>query len=291
MRISRYSMAPARILTLVAMVVVPMAFAASAAASEPTGEYKIFNNCPWENTEVKECIYSETTSGKVLIGSEEVPIEKKILLQGGTRLNKETHKEVFYAAKNVETLSKVAQTVPTGLLGLFPESAVPWWLRPLYKAVLGVNAITELAKPASEIGISSTNLAAEEGVALSLPVKVRLENSLLGGSCYIGSSSSPITWNLTTGATEPKSPNTSIKGTAGELSLNESATILTAKGYKLVENNWSAPAASGCGGLFSIIINPLVDLKLGLPSVEGKNTAILEGTLKRGYAPAVRESA
>lgn len=291
MRISRRSTALARILALVATAVLPMTLAASASASEPTGEFKVFSNCPWENTEVKQCIYSETLSGKVIIGGEEVPIEKKILLQGGTSLNKTTHKEVFYAAKNGETLQKVAETVPTGLLGLFPESSVPWWLRPAYKAVLGVNAITELAKPASEIGISSPNLASEEGVALSLPVKVRLENSLLGGSCYIGSSSSPITWNLTTGTTEPKSPNTPIKGTSGDITFNTEATILTAEGDKLVDNAFTAPDASGCGGLFSIIINPLVDLKLGLPSPDGKNTAILEGNLKRGYAPAVRESA
>jgi hypothetical protein len=282
-----------RVAAAVAALLVPLAFAGSALAGEPTGEYAIFKNCPYEKTEVKQCVYSETLSGKVILGNQEVPIKNKILLQGGSRLNLETGNEEFFAAKTgTESLQKVAQSVPNGLLGIVGlESVLPWWLRPLYKAVNNVEAVTELAKPASEIGISAGNLIAEEGTALKLPVKVHLENLLLGSSCYIGSSTSPITWQLTSGSTKPEGPNKSIKGTPGELSLNEAETILTAKGYELVDNAFSAPAASGCGGLFSIIINPIVDLKIGLASPDGKNTAILAGNLKRAVAGAVRTSA
>jgi len=295
MRIPRRAVVSGRFVAAIATLVVPLAFAGSAMASGPTGEYAVFSNCPYENTEVKQCIYSETLSGKVILGNQEVPIKNKILLQGGSKLNFETGEEQFFAAKNGETLQKVGQPVPGGLLDLFPESALPWWLRPAYKAVFenkltGVEAVTELAKPASEIGINSANLAAQEGVALKLPVKVHLENPFLGSSCYVGSSSSPIIWPLTTGTTNPNPPNKPIKGTPGELTLNTGSTILTAKGLELVENAWSAPAASGCGGLFSIIVNPIVDAKIGLPSPDGKNTVILAGNLKRGYAPAVRES-
>jgi hypothetical protein len=277
----------------VVALLVPLALAGSALAGEPKGEYAIFKNCPYEKTEVKQCVYSETNSGKVILGNQEVPIKNKILLQGGSRLNLETGQEEFFAAKTgTESLQKVAQSVPNGLLGIVGlESVLPWWLRPLYKAVNNVEAVTELAKPATEIGISAGNLVGEEGTALKLPVKVHLENLLLGSSCYIGSSSSPITWQLTTGSTSPEGPNKSIKGTPGELSLNEAETILQAKGYELVDNSFSAPAASGCGGLFSIIIDPIVDLKIGLASPDGKNTAILAGNLKRAVAGAVRTSA
>jgi hypothetical protein len=268
-----------------------LAVAAPAMATEPTGNYKVFKDCPYEKTEVKQCVYSETNGGEVVLGSQAVPIVNKILLQGGSTLNFETEKEQFYAAKDGNTLSKVAQPVPGGLTGFINESSLPWWLKPAYKAVLGVNAVTELAKPASEIGINATNLAGGEGVALTLPVKVHLENLFLGSNCYIGSSTTPVTWNLTTGKTAPPEPNKPISGETGSFEFLEEGAILKDVGNKLVDNAFSVPAASGCGGLFSIIVNPILDLKIGLPSKAGnKNSATLTGNLERGYAPAVRES-
>lgn len=282
--------------TIVALCVaagVLMCAATAALASEPTGEYTSFKNCPYENTEVKQCIFSESTGGEVIIGNSRVPIKNPILLQGGT--TRSGGAEHFVAAKNGETMSKTAEPVEGGLLDLIPKTDLPEWLWPAYEAVFengfsGVNAVTELAKPASEIGISASNLAGEEGVALRLPVKVHLENPFLGSECYLGSSSNPIYFNLTTGTTEPPSPNKAIKGTSGDITFNTEATILTAAGYELVDNAFSAPEATGCGGLLSFLINPIVNGKIGLPAAAGKNTAILKGTLKRGYAPAVRES-
>jgi hypothetical protein len=47
----------------------------------------------------------------------------------------------------------------------------------------------------------------------------------------------------------------------------------------LVDNSFSVPTAEGCGEFFSFIINPIVNSKLKLPSANGNNTAILNGTL------------
>lgn len=273
-----------------------LAFAGQALATAPTGEYKIYSDCPYENLSVKQCNYSETTGGEVLLNSTRVPIAHKFLLQGGSTLNFETEKEQFYAAKDGVTLQKVGQPVEGGLLNLVPKSSLPTWLWPAYEAafengVSGVTAVTELAKPASEIGISATNLAAGEGVALELPVKVHLENPFLGSECYIGSSSSPIVLKLTSGTTSPHSPNKPISGFPGNFAFAEEGAILNDTGYKLVDNNFSAPEATGCGGfLIDLIVDPILNGKVGLPSAAGKNTAILTGNLKRAYAPAVRES-
>ena len=49
-------------------------------------------------------------------------------------------------------------------------------------------------------------------------------------------------------------------------------------------------AVEGCGGIFSFLIDPIVDSKLGLPSAAGHNTAILKGTLKVAAAEAVKAS-
>ena len=100
----------------------------------------------------------------------------------------------FFGASNGITLSKAPQNVPGGLLGIVPEASSPALVKALIKFFLensltGVNSTLELAKPATEIRVSENNLAAEEGVALKLPVKVHLENPFLGKNCFVGSSS------------------------------------------------------------------------------------------------------
>ena len=86
-----------------------------------------------------------------------------------------------------------------------PEEKSP----PLVKALIkfffenkltGVTSTLELAKSASDIRISENHLAEGEGMALKMPVKAHLENPFLGKSCFVGSSSSPINFELTSGA-------------------------------------------------------------------------------------------
>jgi hypothetical protein len=57
-----------------------------------------------------------------------------------------------------------------------------------------------------------------------------------------------------------------------------------------VNNTFSAPGASGCGGLFSFFVDPLVNSILGLPAGSGTNSAVLEGKLQDAQAVAVKES-
>jgi hypothetical protein len=286
-----------RWLVVMAVPVVLLAFVGTAFAKEPTGAFTVFKQCPRFTTGVRFCLYSQIQKGSVKIGTTTVPINEdkkhEIVLQGGYSRNSETGAESFFGALNGETLSKTPQNVPGGLLdivncteikpeGFFKqleEEAKAACKAIFENEITGIRAVTELAKPATSIGISTDNLLNEEGTALSLPVKVKLENPLLGSECYIGSSSSPVTLNLTTGTTKPPAPNTPISGHLGEVSFLESEGLgyTEVKGTKLVDNSFSAPEASGCGGIFSIIIDPIVDAKLGLPSAGGKNAAIQEG--------------
>jgi hypothetical protein len=143
-----------------------------------------------------------------------------------------------------------------------------------------VDATTELAAPASDIGISTDNVLNEEGVGLSLPIKVHLENTFLGSECYIGSNSDPITLNLTTGTTAPPKPNEPISGKFGTYKLNEfeGLTYTEITNNTLVDNAFSAPKVSGCGGILATVLDPVIDSKLSLPSASGHNTAIQNGT-------------
>ena len=94
--------------------------------------------------------------------------------------------------------------------------------------------------------------------------------------------------NLTTGTTSPPAPNKPISGNPGKINIEEG--LLTDEGNSLVNNSFAAPAAEGCGGIFSFLIDPLVNGKLGLPSAAGNNTAILNGKLQQAGPKTVKES-
>ena len=277
---------------LIALALAGLGLAGSAAA-KLTGNYTKFQNCEFTNTEVKKCIYSVTEGGEVVLGSKTVPIENDVILQGGTG------KAVggvapFFAPTSGLALSKTPQNVPGGLLGVVPESKQSWLVKRLIKfffenSLTGLDSTLELAGSASEIKVSEMHLAEEEGVALEMPIKVHLENPFLGSKCYIGSNSSPIVWKLTTGETSPPAPNESIVGSAGSTEFLEEGRILVSKEAELVDNAWSAPAVTGCGGILAFLVNPIVKGQVGTTSA-GHNTAILVNTLNAASRAAVNKN-
>jgi hypothetical protein len=137
--------------------------------------------------------------------------------------------------------------------------------------------------------LNLNSLLSETGTALTLPVRVHLSNPLLGSSCYIGSEAHPVQLKLTDGTTSPPLPNKPIKGKFGTFVAEEEGEFVVAaiKENTLVDNSFSAPTVEGCGGIFSFLINPIVNSKIGLPSAAGHNTAILTGTTRTAAAEEV----
>jgi hypothetical protein len=285
------------ILTALAVMLASATVASSALAvtHNPKGDFAPFADCPLSNPGVNACIFAKTESGEFVVGNSTVPIKNVITLQGGIHQNADESLE-FIAAEDGNTLSKTPQTVPGGLAGLVKCFEITNLIERLAcevifeNGVTGVTATTELAAPASSIGINIVNLLTASGTALSLPVKVHLENPLLGSSCYIGSNAHPIILPLTTGTTSPPLPNKPISGKPGTLEVKDESNLVIVKGNSLVNNSFAAPVAEGCGGLFSFLIDPLIDSKLGLPAAAGHNTAILNGTLEQAAAEAVKAS-
>lgn len=276
---------------LLALAAAPPALAVE---RHPTGEFAPFVDCPLVPAP-EVCLVAETTSGSVTIGNETVPISNPMTLQGGVNVDETTDTLEFVGAENGETLSKTPQTVPGGLLGVVAPEFLPTSLQKLLNKLIseglaGVTATTELAAPASDIGLSTEDLLDEEGTALSLPVKIKLSNPLLGSACYIGSNSHPVVIELTTGTTSPPLPTEPISGSRGHLSFNSSYTLAALTGTRLVNNSFAAPEAHGCGGLLSLVVDTAVNVKLGLPSAAGKNSAILGGSELEADAQAVTES-
>ena len=281
-----------RALLALVMPLAMLGLASPALATEhhPTGEFAPFKYCPLSDSAVADCVLAETTAGEFTVGNRTVPIKNTITLQGGVAATGE-----FIGAENAETLSKTPQYVPGGLFNIVAPKYLNKEQKERFeefvnKGITGVTETTELAGPASGIGLNTDNLIFEEGTALALPVKIKLSNAFLGSSCYIGSESKPIVIDFTTGATAPPPPNVPIEGAAGTLTHNAEYTLITLTGGRLVNNSYGAPGAEGCGGAFSSIVDPAVNSELGLPSEPGHNTAILEGTLSTANAEAVKAS-
>jgi hypothetical protein len=293
---------------------------ASSAMAAPKGIFSIFSNCPLASFKALGippgsalCTFNTTSGGELAIGATKVPINsgvnagKTLTLEGGAIPTGNPENEVEYFAlpgANGESLSKTELNVPGGLADIVNCEEIKgngWWEvleRAACKAffenkVTGVTAVTEVvANTTNPVILNEFALNVEKGTALTLPVRVHLKNPLLGNSCYIGSEASPIQLHLTTGATSPKSPNKSIHGKRGKLETEEEGELsaLRISNNSLVDNSFSVPKAEGCGEFFSFLIDPIVDLKLKLPSEDGNNTAELNGTLNTATAEAVEAS-
>lgn len=279
---------------LVLAMLVP-ASSAVAAPHHPTGEFAQFNDCPLSKATLTACLYSLSSKGEFTIGKKTVPLKNPQVLQGGLE-----YEDIFgpiqvVGAEDGNTLVKTPQPVPGGLLGIEAPAWWPSFLRNLFNETInngftGVTATVELAAPASSIKLNAFNLLLQTGTALTLPTKIKLDNPFLGSSCYIGSNSSPVTFNFTTGTTSPPPPNKPITGNPGTFSQNAAENIAIFSGGRLVDNSFAAPGANGCGGLFSFLIDPFVNSIVGVPSASGTNTAILEGEIKLAEPNAVRAS-
>jgi hypothetical protein len=289
------------LLAVMALTALIAALGAASAQAAPKGEWAVFYDCPTSNPELAGCLVARSESGEIAIGKTAVPIVNVQTLQGGVGEEEGPFgSQKFYAAADGNTFSKTPQKVPGGLLNIVKCTDIKGngffekGLRSACEAVFensltGVNATTELAAPASSIGLNENFLLGEiSAPALVLPVKVKLENPLLGSECYIGSTGSPIVLSLTSGTTAPKAPNKPIKGKFGDGTTRAEGRILVVKNNTIVDNNFSVPSASGCGGIFSFLLVPIINSKLGLPSAAGNNTAILNNTIEQtGIAAAI----
>jgi hypothetical protein len=293
MRINRLASTRKHMLLVATALVATFAgmSAVSPALASAESQFNSFKECPVKNTELENCFHATTESGSFTIGNRTVKIKYPQVLQGGI-IEPEANVQQFVGAVNEsETLPKTAQPVTGGLLDI----VAPEWLNKeqkekfeeaVNKGPTGVNAIVELAAPASDIYISEPSLEFPEfGPGLVLPVKIRLENStFLGSKCYIGSNSAPIEIELTTGKSG------TLTGNFGTLYFTEDGEIGNIVDNKLVSQTFEAPGASGCGlagGIVEKVVDEAVDHELGIPSGAGKNSATLEGTILQAGAAAV----
>jgi hypothetical protein len=264
---------------------------AMATSYKPTGQYAQFADCPLVVAELEDCIFATVSSGTVTVGHKTIPIGTTITMQGGFYSpNEEIDELAYVGAEDGDTLSSMPVSVPGGLGGLIPAGDLSGPLQTQLKASPSAVTMTlRLARPASDIGLSTENILFEKGAGLRLPLEIKLNNSFLGASCYIGSSSEPVVLSMTTGSTSPPAPNRPIKGKVGPVKFT-GTNFISLPGMLFVDNSFSAPAATGCGGINASVVDRVLNTVLGLPSPAGRNTAILGGTFNLASPRAVRAS-
>lgn len=246
-----------KLLLAVSALVVALMAAPAANAATPAPGYTQFTGCPSqaEAPHVELCLHSVIKSGHFQMGSKKVPIEKPIDVTGGVDADFEN-----FVANKQGGLKPVKQKVPGGVVGL---TGLTWLLELLGSDALTLYAVTE--------AVGQPNVKPER---IQMPIRVHLINPVLGNNCYVGSPSSPIMLNLTTGTTSPPAPNKPITGVEPHAEFLP-GNILALKGGEYVDNAFAAPGANGCRltlfGFIPIDLNPLVNLQSGLPSAAGKN--------------------
>ena len=243
---------------IVGGVAVAIAFAcvgSSAAVAAPAGGYAVFAQCPTQAAQANGCLYAPVEGGYIALGKTVVPIAKTVVLQAGLLEEEAPFVKHLAGALDGDTLTRVGQTLLGGLFGLPLE------------------AVTELAAPASSIALSSKPLG------LVLPIKVRLVNPLLGSECSVGSNLHPIELNLTTGTSG------GLAGNNGTQRTIEQGGILLKSGVAMVSGGFAVPKATGCG---STLVDEALDAKLGLPS--SNNRIVFDLKMEIANSELVEES-
>lgn len=285
----------AALAALIALAALGGAAQAAAGEHDPSGDYARFADCPLSNPATDLCISAQTEGGELTIGRKAIPISKEMTLQGGVHEDQASGGQTFIGAEDGNTFSKIPQIIPGGVFEIAAPRSLPRFVQGIFdefvdREATKLMATTEFAAPASAVGVNTQNLVEAKGVGISLPVKIKLSNPLLGEDCYIGSDANPIAIPLTTGSIGPSALHRPVKGKPGHAHFKDDYNLVTIKEDALINDSFPAPRAQGCGGMLAFLAGPAINAQLGLPVAAGGNEAILRGTLQTANAPAVKAS-
>lgn len=267
-------------LTLALALALPAGHA-SAATTTLNGDWAPFNRCPVDNsamlaadgtTTLAYCVASDSPSGSVTLGKVTAPTGD-VNLQLGLLVNNSTGATTVVTPSG-GAISAAPVTIPGGLLGLMCPSkvlAVSLVCSKITSSAL--NKVTAVVQPAGDpSSFSLANALGSGQPIVTIPVKIQLQNSLLGSSCYLGSDSSPILLH----PENATAPNLSVDLFDGDGTADATSGVLesvNATGATQSDNTAAIPGATGCGLLG--ILNAAIDLKTGLPSASGSNSFTL----------------
>lgn len=275
------------VLTVVTAVAA-LAAAGSASAVTLNGDWAPFTRCPVEAQPmlaaggvkiIASCLSVDSPNGSVTIGSTTVTTGDTNLQIGLIENNSKALSTFKAVSPSGGAVVAAPASVPGGLLGLMCPSSIPVIAQICATLVNNpLNNVTAVVQPAGNpTNLSLVNSFAQGKPIVRLPVMIQLQNSILGSTCYIGSTSDPIVLH-------PENLTAPTFGDGGAFDANgtpDPSGVLSALILDSTEgdNKFSVPAATGCGGTLSAIITPILNAKIGLPSPSGKNSLTLDGVV------------
>lgn len=222
-----------------------MSFAPGANAAFPD-----FSDCPRGTPNLVVCVNIQSRSGYLDIKGFRVPIGESFQIRGGLADNG-TGAEFIPPRGTSGVFSKPVQ-VPGGILGI-----------DLPLSINKVTATAQLAGAPRTLKIDTNTFSVE------MPLKLKLDNPIIGPGCTIGTNSNPVNVRLITGTTNPPAPNRPISGRVGDFEIPDIYTIILRSAVN-VDNSFAIPGAQYCG-LGLGLINTVINAKMKLPSAAGNN--------------------
>ncbi|MEU7468006.1 hypothetical protein AB0A94_05470 [Streptomyces sp. NPDC044984] len=276
----------ARIATVSALTALG-AFASlgTATAAEPAlnGAWAPFTRCPVDAPamlaadgfdKTPQCVVSTSAGGSIKLGKTTV-VTGRTNLQIGVVQNADGTSSVV--APPSGALVADSATVPGGLLGLMCPSNIP--------VITGIcetlenSSLNKITATMESVGapyaFDQTAGVLTDMPIVALPVRIHLENPLLGSKCYIGTAANPI-------LLRPENRNYPEFGMSffqGDGTPDEAGEMsrIDLTGATQNDSTFAVPGATGCG-LNVGLINAAVNAKTGLPSASGNNSLTLNDT-------------
>ncbi|WP_327707736.1 hypothetical protein OG912_01185 [Streptomyces sp. NBC_00464] len=266
-----------------AALVMPLAATpagAATAAAQLNGAWAPFDRCPVDNpamlatdgeTDIPLCVTSASPNGSIKLGN-------TTATTGSTNLQ---FGVIQHPAQGTYTvvpppagsIISGETTIPGGLLGIMCPSNVP-----VVSAVCGqitnatLNKVTATVESAGTPSDFSLVAGMSSGPIVKLPIRIRLDNPLLGSKCYLGTNSNPILLN----PGNLSAPSLGVTRFDGDGTANQeegSMIKFGLTGAAQGDSTFAVPKASGCGLVGTL--SWAIDLKVGLPAASGTNNLVL----------------
>jgi hypothetical protein len=243
------------------------------------GEWAPFSRCPIDAPDMAAVDGRDATSFCVaaLSGSGSIKLGNSSSTTGSSNLQFGIHGPGAWQVVSPQGGAIVAAPVdvPGGLLGLMCPSLDPL-VTTVCNSITGdaTNRVTASVETAGPLTDFNFDAGLQLGVAVvTLPIKVHLENTLLGPSCYIGTDADPIVLH-------PKNTDMS-HALLNFVRFNPDGTpnpsgplqVVKFTGVTQGDDQFAVPGATGCG--VGGLLSPAVNLKQGLPSAAGNNNIVL----------------
>ena len=245
------------------------------------GAWAPFDRCPVDNPtmlsadgEVNDalCVAVSGPSGSLTIGKVTAPIGGSDTQNGLIINNAEGTQTLIPPPGGALVGSPLV--LPGGLQALVCPSS-SWALRELCHSSHPDRFLNTVTATLSSAGAPSNfNLVAglELGTPiLTLPVKLELDNPLLGPNCSIGTDHEPIV--LRPENVTPPTPVFSTFDANGTPDPSGPLLLITLTGATQGDNQLAIPAAHDCG--FAGLLDHAIDHNVGLPSPAGNNDLVL----------------